>query len=103
MPEQSASVEYAGRIGRVGMGASVSYIGQTYADDLNTQPLGTAVLIGARLRIPLAAGASIEAITDNLTDARYLSSIDRYGSPQLLSVNVTLPVGSPDARNACSQ
>jgi len=102
VPQQSASVDYAGRIGNVGAGVSVSYVGQTYADDLNTQPLGTAVLLGARARIPIAGGAAVDVRADNLTNARYLSSIDRYGPPALISVGVTLPVGRSGApANAC--
>ncbi|HKU67321.1 MAG TPA: TonB-dependent receptor [Candidatus Baltobacteraceae bacterium] len=102
VPEQSASIDYAGRVGAVGAGVSVSYVGQTFADDLNTQPLGTAVLVGARARIPLADGASIDVRADNLTNARYLSSIDRVGPPALVAVGVTLPVGrSAAAANAC--
>jgi outer membrane receptor protein involved in Fe transport len=93
VPQASASVDYATRVGQVGAGLSVSYLGQTYADDLNTEPLGTAVLVGARARIPVAGGAAIDVRADNLTDARYLSSIDRYGPPAVISVGVTVPVG----------
>lgn len=102
VPQQSASLDYAGRIGSIGAGVSVTYVGQTYADDLNTEPLGTAVLVGARARIPLASGASIDVRADNLTSARYLSSIDRYGPPALISVGMTLPIGrSSTTANAC--
>jgi outer membrane receptor for Fe3+-dicitrate len=103
VPQQSASLDYAARVGAVGAGVSVSYVGQTYADDLNTQPLGTAVLAGARVRVLLANGASLNVRADNLTGARYLSSIDRYGPPAIVSVGVTLPIGSPgsDRANAC--
>ncbi len=93
VPQASATIDYAAQVGAVGTGVSVSYLGQTFADDLNTEPLGTAVLVGARVRIPVAGGADIDVRSDNLTDARYLSSIDRYGPPALLSVGVTLPVG----------
>jgi outer membrane cobalamin receptor len=102
VPLQSASIDYAARVGTVGAGVTVSYAGQTYADDLNTQPLGTAVLVGARTRIPLADGASLDIRADNLTNARYLSSIDRFGPPAIVSVGVSLPVGqSGAAANAC--
>lgn len=103
VPEQSASVDYAARIGNVGTGVSLSYVGQTYADDLNTSPLGTAVLVGARVRVPLADGAAIDVRADNLTGARYLSSIDRYGPPALISIGVSLPIGSSanTTPNAC--
>jgi outer membrane receptor protein involved in Fe transport len=100
VPEASATIDYASRIGSVGTGVSVSYIGQTYADDLNTEPLGTAMLLGARLRIPVANGAQLDVRADNLTDARYLSSVDRYGPPAVLSIGVTLPVGKSSATSS---
>jgi outer membrane cobalamin receptor len=102
VPAQSGSVEYAARVGAVGAGVSVSYLGQTFADDLNAQPLGASVLVGARVRIPIANGASVDVQANNLTDARYLSSVDRYGPPALLSVGVTLPVGRSNQKSdAC--
>lgn len=102
VPQESASLDYAGRIGQIGAGLTVSYAGQTYADDLNTQPLGSAVLVGARARIPLADGAAVDIRADNLTNARYLSSIDRYGPPALISIGITLPIGPAHAAtNSC--
>ena len=102
VPQESASLDYAGRIGEIGAGLTVSYAGQTYADDLNTQPLGSAVLVGARARIPLADGAAVDIRADNLTNARYLSSIDRYGPPALISIGITLPIGPAHAAtNSC--
>lgn len=105
VPKQSASLEYAGRVGNVGAGFSITYAGPAYADDLNAQPLGTAVLLGAHARIPLASGAALDVGADNLTNARYLSSIDRYGPPALVSVGVSLPVGGSArvrTQDACS-
>jgi outer membrane receptor protein involved in Fe transport len=102
VPQQSASLDYAGRVGTLDAGLSVSYVGQTYADDLNTEPLGTAVLVGARVRIPVSGGASVNVRADNLTGARYLSSIDRYGPPALISIGMSLPIGAAvPTTNAC--
>jgi vitamin B12 transporter len=102
VPQQSGSVDYAARIGTIGAGVTVSYLGQTYADDLNTQPLGTALLVGARTRIPIGDGALLDVRADNLTNARYLSSIDRLGPPALIAVGVSLPMGRSGATaNAC--
>lgn len=99
VPEQSGSVDYAGRIGHTGIGVSISYLGQTYADDLNLQPLGTAVVVGTTIRFPLAGGTALALSAQNLTDARYLSSIDRFGPPSVISMNVSLPIGpSPEQR-----
>jgi outer membrane receptor protein involved in Fe transport len=97
VPQQSGSIDYAGGIGRVGVGFSLTYLGQTFADDLNVQPLGTALVAGARVRIPFANGAAVSISAENLTGARYLSSIDRYGLPAVLSVNFSLPVRATTA------
>lgn len=103
VPQSAGALDYAGRIGAIGAGVSLSYQGQTYADDLNVQPLGTAVLLGARLRIPAGGGAAIDVRADNLTGARYLSSIDRYGPPALLAVSVSMPIGRGESQTpACS-
>jgi outer membrane receptor protein involved in Fe transport len=99
VPQQSASLDYAARVGNIGAGVSVSYVGQTFADDLNTEPLGTAVLVGARVRIPISPGASLDVRSDNLTSARYLSSIDRYGPPALIAIGVSAPIGRPGSTN----
>jgi outer membrane receptor protein involved in Fe transport len=93
VPAQSGSLDYTGQIGRTAVGLSVSYIGQTYADDLNLQPLGSAVIVGTTVRLPLAGGASLDLSAQNLTDARYLSSVDRYGPPSVISLGVSLPIG----------
>lgn len=102
VPQQSGSIDYAARVGSVGAGVTVTYVGQTFADDINTEPLGTAVLVGARTRIPLGGGAALDIRADNLTNARYLSSIDRYGPPALIAAAVSLPIQrSSSTANAC--
>lgn len=101
VPAQSGSLDYDGQIGKTGVGVSVSYLGQTYADDLNTQPLGTAVLLGATVRAPLKAGAALVLSAQNATDRRYLSSIDRFGPPSTISLGLLLPIG-PTPTNASS-
>ncbi|HEY8315214.1 MAG TPA: TonB-dependent receptor [Candidatus Baltobacteraceae bacterium] len=93
VPDESLALSYDGRIGTASVGATASYLGQTYADDLNSSPLGTAIVIGARLRLPLADGAAIVLSGDNLTSARYLSSVDRLGPPALVSLGFQLPIG----------
>jgi outer membrane cobalamin receptor len=93
VPQQSGTVSYTAQTGIVTSGLSVAYIGQTYADDLNTQPLGTPLLVGANVHIPVGDGATVDVSADNLTGARYLSSIDRFGPPAVISVGVSLPLG----------
>lgn len=96
VPQTSATLAFDGKVGSVLGGITASYLGQTYADDLNAQPLGTAILIGARLRLPMSRGSAITLSAQNLTDARYLSSIDRYGPPAVVSLGISLPVGAPN-------
>jgi hypothetical protein len=67
----------------------------TWADDLNQQPLGTAVTASLHAIFPLQAGARLTLNAENVTDARYLSSIDRYAPPQVISVALSAPIGSP--------
>lgn len=93
VPDASGTLAVDGAIGRIAAGMTLSYLGQTYADDLNTQPLGTAVLLGARIRIPLNARAALTISADNLTDAHYLSSIDRFGPPSTISAGLSAPLG----------
>ncbi|MHB8146073.1 MAG: TonB-dependent receptor [Vulcanimicrobiaceae bacterium] len=79
-------------LGSIQTGLSVAYLGQTYADDLNLRPLGSAVVAGIHAAAPIGHGARVIAGIENLTDAHYLSSIDRYGIPTVLSVGIELPL-----------
>ncbi len=102
VPKASASAEYDTPIGVVQTGISINYSGMTWADDLNQEPLGTAVTAGVHAIVPLRGGVKVVFNADNVTDARYLSSIDRYAPPQVISLALTAPVGSPQAP-ACSK
>jgi vitamin B12 transporter len=94
VPKSSATATYDTRVGRTDTGISVSYLGQTYADDLNTQPLGTAVTVGMHAAFPLHGGGAVLLDADNVTNARYLSSIDRYGPPLVISLGLAAPLRS---------
>jgi outer membrane cobalamin receptor len=96
VPAQSAYAAYDSQIGQVNAGVTLSYLGPTYADDLNVQPLGTALVAGARVRIPFASGAAFEISAENFTGAHYLSSIDRYGLPAIVSFGFSLPLGGAE-------
>jgi outer membrane receptor protein involved in Fe transport len=100
VPAQSADVglDAAGR-GPLSYSVDAAYLGQTYADDLNTEPLGTAILIGATVRAATASGTTFSLVADNLTDATYRSSVDRYGPPLIVRLRVDIPIG-PARRNA---
>jgi outer membrane cobalamin receptor len=86
VPKGNIESYYDTPVGHVETGVSVTYSGMTYADDLNKEPLGTAVIVGAHARFPLNDGASVILNASNLNDARYLSSIDRYAPPQVVSL-----------------
>jgi iron complex outermembrane recepter protein len=92
VPKASATVAYDGDVGRIGAGVSVTYSGITYADDLNEQPLGAAVTAGVHAAFPLNGGGALVLSGDNVTNARYLSSIDRYGPPMVISLGFMAPL-----------
>jgi len=92
VPQASATFGINSSVGSVGTGLSVSYLGQTYADDLNLEPLGTSVVTGLHFGVPIPLGAQLDLNIDNLTNARYMSSIDRYGPPQVISVGINVPM-----------
>lgn len=102
VPKAAASAEYDAPVGAVQTGVSLNYSGMTWADDLNKQPLGSAVTAGVHAIFPLQAGAQLTLNADNLTNARYLSSIDRYAPPQVISLALSAPIGTAQAR-ACSK
>ena len=91
VPEGSAGIDLDAAVSKFGVGISLSYLGQTFADDLNTQPLGTSVLLGAHVSVPLRDEVKITVDVENATSARYLSSIDRYGPPATVTVAITVP------------
>lgn len=97
VPEGSAYAGYNTLVGATRLGVNVSYIGQTYADDLNLQPLGTAVTAGLFASVPVGNGVRLVLQGDNVTDARYLSSIDRYAPPAVISLGLSVPVNKQGA------
>jgi len=102
VPERSATLGIDGAgTGPFGFSVDGSYVGQTYYDDLQREPLGAALLVGATLRATTKSGATFEVVGDNLTHQQYLSSIDRYGEPLTVAVRVGIPVGGTRATTAC--
>jgi len=105
VPERSASfgIDAAGP-GPLAGSLDVSYVGQTFADDLQRQPLGAALLVGATLRATTKSGTSFSVVGDNLTHQAYLSSIDRFGPPLGIAFRVGVPLGNvpPAAPGACA-
>ncbi len=94
VPAIDATLGADDTIGAVRAGVSIAYIGQTFADDLNAQPLGTAIVAGAHAVVPLAGGIRLVAGIQNITGARYLSSIDRYAMPAVASIGIEIPLSA---------
>jgi iron complex outermembrane receptor protein len=103
VPTRSASVgvDATGR-GALSYSLDASYVGQTYYDDLNAQPLGAALLVGATIRATTASGTTFSLVGDNLTHQQYLSSIDRFGPPLSIGLRVGIPIGPASAQPASS-
>lgn len=82
-PAQVARHQGSTSIGWVHRRASVSvtarYTGPQFEDDQNARGLADAVTFDARIAIPVAAGLSIEARGENLTDARVETAITGNG------------------------
>jgi outer membrane receptor protein involved in Fe transport len=88
VPDGYAALGVSGNTGAIAFGATLSFLGQTYADDLNTEPLGRAVVAGLHAAFPIAPRESLVLDASNLTGAHYLSSIDRYAPPAIVSLSV---------------
>ncbi|HEY4441400.1 MAG TPA: TonB-dependent receptor [Candidatus Elarobacter sp.] len=94
VPDAAAALDVERSHGNLTGALEVAYSGPTFADDLQQQPLGSTVLLGARLTLRGADGETISLAFDNLADARYLTTVDRLGPPASLTVRVTVPVGT---------
>jgi outer membrane receptor protein involved in Fe transport len=70
-----------------------SYLGQTYADSLQAEPLGRALLFGATVRATTASGTTFTLVGENLTHQLYLTNVNRYGPPLTVSLHVAVPLG----------
>jgi outer membrane receptor protein involved in Fe transport len=99
VPSRSGDIAVESGSGAFSYGADVGYAGVTFADDLNTQVLPAAVLVGAHITRPLGQGASLTLEGSNLTGTRYLSSPDRYGPPPSIGLRMRFGLGpqGPDA------
>jgi len=102
VPERSADVGIEGDVGSIGAAADVAFLGQTYADDLNTQPLGAVTLVGFKVGVPVGAGATLSLSGSNVTNRSYLSSQDRLGPPSTYALSLHVPIGPAALRGACS-
>ena len=94
VPDRAATAAIDTQAGWTRYGFEASFVGAAFADDLNTQPLGSALLVGARVTAPLAAGATLTLAAENLTNRQYLSSVDRLGPPAAVTLRLAIPVGT---------
>jgi outer membrane cobalamin receptor len=79
VPDRDISAGWAGGRDLI-VEARVTAIGQAFADDLNTEPLGSAVIEDLSVTRPLERGAITLGVT-NLGNATYLTNVDRMGPP----------------------
>ena len=101
VPELSTGAAFDSRFGVLGLSANVSYLGQVYADDLSTQPLGAALVAGATVSLPLGAHATLRAVADNLTNRYYLTSVDRIAPPRTFGLSVRFTSAGPANQVLC--
>lgn len=105
VPERAANlgIDATGR-GALAGSLDVSYVGQTFADDLERQPLGAALLVAATLRATTISGTSFSLVGENLTHQSYLSSIDRFGPPLGVAFRIGVPLGpQPERTSGCAR
>ena len=88
VPKGLATTNFITEFGATEASVGLSYLGSTFADDLNQQPLGTATTADASLSIPIGSDKRIRVSATNLANARYLSSVDRYAPPSVVAVDV---------------
>jgi outer membrane receptor protein involved in Fe transport len=101
VPNSSAGVTVDGAgNGPFSFSLQGSYVGQTYADSQEQEPLGAALLFGATLRVALLSGPALVLTSDNLTHQQYLSTIDRFGPPRTIQLGVAVPLGQAAAPRA---
>ncbi len=89
VPAVSANLTADAPMGPGDVGLTLAYLGQAFADDLNEQPLGTAVLLGVHATVRLRAHVFATLNVTNLTGAHYLSSIDRYAPPSVVELGIS--------------
>jgi outer membrane receptor protein involved in Fe transport len=94
VPDSAAAVSVERTVRALTGAVELSYSGPTFADDLERQPLGSAVLVGGRLTVRAANGTALSLAVDNLADKIYLTSVDRIGPPASVTLRLSLPVGA---------
>jgi len=93
VPDSAASLSAERTVRALTGAVELSYSGPTFSDDLERQPLGSAVLVGGRLTLRAADGTALSLAVDNLADKVYLTSVDRIGPPASVTLRLSVPVG----------
>ena len=94
VPDSAASLGVERTVRALTGGLEVSYSGPAFADDLERQPLGAALLVGGRLTLRGGDGTALSLAVDNLADKLYLTSVDRLGPPASVTLRLSVPVGT---------
>ncbi|HEV3157180.1 MAG TPA: TonB-dependent receptor [Candidatus Baltobacteraceae bacterium] len=102
IPNSNASLGIDDSAGALRFGVDANYFGQTYADDLNTEPLGAALTFDAHAGTSFGDGSSLKLSWQNLTRQVYLSSIDRIAPPATLQLTFTQTFGRTRPKSVCS-
>lgn len=92
VPSASGGASFDTAAGALHAGVTLAYLGPAFADDLNMQPLGSAITLGVHASLPLDDRVRIAMDVENPTNARYLSSIDRLGPPATISLGLQIPL-----------
>lgn len=93
VPDSAAALEFERTVRALTGAVQLSYSGPTFSDDIEKQPLGSAVLVGGRLTLHAANGVALSLAVDNLADKVYLTSVDRLGPPSSMTLRLSVPVG----------
>jgi len=93
VPDAAASISAEQTVRALTGAIEVSYLGPTFADDLQREPLGNTMLIGGRLTLHAVDGSSLSLAVDNLADRVYLTSVDRLGPPSSVTLRASVPIG----------
>jgi outer membrane receptor protein involved in Fe transport len=94
VPDSAAALSVERTVRALTGALELSYSGPTFSDDLERQPLGSALLVGGRLTLRAADGTALSLAVDNLADKVYLTSVDRIGPPASVTLRLSLPVGA---------
>jgi outer membrane receptor protein involved in Fe transport len=89
VPSQTASLGWT-RTTQTQVSVRFEYLAKMYADDMNTQPLGSAAIVDVAYAVPAGRDLTLSAGADNAMSAQYLTSPDRQGPPSNLWLRLSV-------------